>query len=114
MFVQVPNGNGALKGNAFATGQIIENTIADGLVIPAAAIRQTAQNAGAQTFVWKIGGGTLARADVRLGIVDEARGVVQIIEGLAAGDEIVVGNVGLLGAGMQVQVIGTEANRGRP
>jgi hypothetical protein len=39
---------------------------------------------------------------------------VQIVEGLASGDEIVVGNVGLLGAGMQVQVIGTEANRGRP
>ena len=114
VFVQVPNGNGALKGNAFATGQIIENTIPDGLVIPSAAIRQTAQNAGAQTFVWKIAGGTLARADVRLGIVDEARGVVQIVEGLASGDEIVVGNVGLLGAGMQVQVIGTEANRGRP
>lgn len=114
VFVQVPNGNGALKGNAFATGQIIENTITDGLVIPSAAIRQTAQNAGAQTFVWKIAGGTLARADVRLGIVDEARGVVQIVDGLASGDEIVVGNVGLLGAGMQVQVIGTEANRGRP
>jgi RND family efflux transporter MFP subunit len=114
VFVQVPNGNGALKGNAFATGQIIESTVSDGLVIPAAAIRQTAQNAGAQTFVWKIAGGTLARADVRLGIVDEARGVVQIVEGLASGDEIVVGNVGLLGAGMQVQVIGTEANRGRP
>ena len=31
------------------------------------------------------------------------------------GDEIVVGNVGLLGAGMQVQIIGAESpQRGRP
>jgi len=114
VFVQVPNATGVLKGNAFATGQIIESSIPDGLVIPQAAVRETAQSAGAQTFVWKLSGGTLARADIKIGIVDDARGVVQVVSGLAAGDEIVVGNVGLLGAGMQVQVIGTEANRGRP
>ena len=114
VFVQVPNRTGALKGNTFATGQIIERSLTDELVIPQSAIRQTAANAGAVIFVWKVAGGALARADVRVGIVDEARGVVQILEGLVIGDEIVVGNVGLLGAGMQVQVIGTEANRARP
>lgn len=114
VFVQVPNGNGQLKGNTFATGQIIERSLEGQIVIPQAGIRQTAATAGAVTFVWKLAGGTLARADVKLGIVDEARGVVQVLEGLAPGDEIVIGNVGLLGAGMQVQVIGTEANRPRP
>ena len=34
--------------------------------------------------------------------------LVQIVEGVDAGDDIVVGNVGMLGAGMQVQLIGTE------
>ncbi len=114
VFVQVPNGNGALKGNTFATGQIIERSLDGQLVVPQAAIRQTAASAGAQTFVWKVAGGALARADVKLGIVDEARGVVQVTDGLKPGDEIVVGNVGLLGAGMQVQVIGAEQARGRP
>lgn len=113
VFVQVPNAAGALKGNTFATGQIIERSLDDQIVIPQGAIRQTAAAAGGQSFVWRVAGGTLARADVKLGIVDEARGVVQVVEGLAAGDEIVVGNVGLLGAGMKVQVIGTEANRPR-
>jgi len=114
VFMQMPNRTGALKGNTFATGQIIEQTLADAIVVPQTAIRQTSASAGNATFVWKVAGGSLARADVKLGVVDEARGVVQVVEGLAVGDEIVVGNVGLLGAGMQVQVIGTEANRARP
>ena len=99
----------------FATGQIIERSLAGQFVIPQGAVRQTAAAAGGQTFVWKVAGGALARADVKLCIVDEARGVVQVTEGLAAGDEIVIGNVGLLGAGMQVQIIGVETpQRGRP
>ena len=114
VFLHVPNRNGALKGNSFATGQIIERALLDELLVPQAAIRQTAVTAGNATFVWKVVRGSLARADVKLGIVDEVRGVVQIVEGLSVGDEIVVGNVGLLGAGMQVQVIGTESNRARP
>ena len=114
VFVQVPNGTGALKGNTFATGQIIERSLNGQIVIPQAAIRQTAATAGGLLFVWKVAGGTLARADVKLGIVDEVRGVVQVLDGLVIGDEIVVGNVGLLGAGMKVQMIGTETPRARP
>ena len=112
VYVQVPNAAGTLKGNTFATGQIIERALDGQLVIPQQAVRQTAANAGGITFVWKVAGGTLSRVDVTLGIVDEARGVVQVTEGLVPGDEIVVGNVGLLGAGMQVQIIGGEQARG--
>jgi RND family efflux transporter MFP subunit len=113
VFVQVPNANGALKGNTFATGQIIERALTGSLLIPQAAIRQTAATAGGTSFVWRIVGGTLERAPVELGIVDEARGLVQVVSGLSAGDEVVVGNVGMMGAGMQVQLIGTEAARPR-
>lgn len=108
VYVQVPNRSGAIKGNAFATGQIIERALENQLVVPQAAIRQSAPGAGGGPFVWKVQGGTLVSAAVKLGIVDEARGVVQIVEGVDAGDDIVVGNVGMLGAGMQVQLIGTE------
>ena len=59
-------------------------------------------------------GGILERAAVRLGIVDEGRGVVQVLDGLAAGDQVVVGNVGMLGAGMQVQLIGGETRPATP
>ena len=42
-----------------------------------------------------------------------ATGQVEIIDGLKAGDRIVVGNVGTLGRGMKVQIVGGETQRGR-
>jgi len=114
VYVQVPNRDGALKGNTFATGQIIERALPNTLLIPQAAVRQPSSSGGGTLFVWRVVGGVLERAQVELGIVDEARGVVQVLNGLAAGDEIVVGNVGMLGVGMQVQLIGTESARPRP
>jgi membrane fusion protein, multidrug efflux system len=107
VYVQVPNRDGALKGNTFATGQIIERALEQQLLVPQTAIRQPAGE-DTQPFVWRLVGGSLERAVVRLGIVDEARGVVQVLEGLAVGDQVVVGNVGMLGVGMQVQLIGGE------
>lgn len=111
VYLQVPNRDGSIKGNAFATGQIIERALAGQLLVPQGAIRQPA--AGGSPFVWKIAAGALVSAPVKVGIVDEARGLVQVLEGLVAGDEVIVGNVGLLGAGMQVQIIGTESRGAR-
>lgn len=108
VYVQVPNGDGTLKGNTFATGQIVASAFDDQLLVPQQAIRQPAGGAAGQPFVWRVQGGTLERAVVKLGVVDEGRGVVQVLDGLAAGDQVVVGNVGMLGAGMQVQLIGGE------
>ena len=114
VYVQVPNGDGALKGNTFATGRIVARALDQQLLVPQAAIRQPAGSAGGQPFVWRVKGGTLERAMVSLGLVDEGRGVVQVLDGLAAGDQVVVGNVGMLGAGMQVQLIGGEAKPAAP
>ena len=108
VYVQVPNANGELKGNTFATGQIIERSLRDQMLVPQSAIRQPAAGADSGPFVWRVAGGVLERASVKLGVVDESRGIVQVLEGLAAGDQVVVGNVGMLGAGMQVQLIGGE------
>lgn len=108
VYVQVPNAGGELKGNTFATGQIVASAFDDQLLVPQQAIRQPAAGAGAAPFVWRLQGGVLERANVKLGVVDEGRGVVQVLEGLNAGDQVVVGNVGMLGTGMQVQLIGGE------
>lgn len=108
VYVQVPNAGGELKGNTFATGQIVASAFDNQLLVPQQAIRQPAAGAGAAPFVWRLQGGALERANVKLGVVDEGRGVVQVLEGLSAGDQVVVGNVGMLGAGMQVQLIGGE------
>jgi RND family efflux transporter MFP subunit len=105
VYVQVPNPGGRLKGGTFATGRVVGRTIPDALVVPTSALRQQADGGG--VFVYKLDGTTIAQVDVSLGVIDEATGVAQVLAGLAEGDKVIVGNVGTLGRGMQVQVIGT-------
>ena len=105
VYVQVPNAGGELKGNSFATGRIVSRTVDGAIVIPTSAIRQAQGND--RPFVYRLGAGdALERAPVNVGIVDEAAAVAEIVEGLAPGDRIIVGNVGTLGAGMKVTIAG--------
>jgi len=105
VYVQVPNGNGALRGNAFATGRIVSRTVNDAIVIPNAAIRQT--QGTEKPFVYRLDAAdALERAPVSVGIVDESQAIAEIVEGLNPGDRIIVGNVGTLGAGMKVTIAG--------
>ncbi|HEX6057565.1 MAG TPA: efflux RND transporter periplasmic adaptor subunit [Gemmatimonadaceae bacterium] len=105
VYVQVPNASGAIKGNTSTTGRIIGRTVADVLAVPAAAVRQPQDSTGS-SYVYRIANDVLDVAEVRLGAVDERRGLVQVVSGLREGDRIVVGNVGTLGKGMAVQVAG--------
>lgn len=105
VYLQVPNPGGRLKGNTFASGRIIGRTIPDALLIPAAALRQTGEG-GTSSFVYRISGDVVDRVDVQVGVADESRAVVQILAGLAAGDRVIVGNVGAIGAGAKVQIVG--------
>ncbi|HEY0672966.1 MAG TPA: efflux RND transporter periplasmic adaptor subunit, partial [Longimicrobiales bacterium] len=109
VFVQIPNANGALRGGTFATGRLVLST-GEVISVPSGAIRHRAD--GGSPFVYRIGGsGELDQVDVRIGFNDEAAGQVEIVEGLQAGDRIVVGNVGTLGRGMKVQIVGGETQR---
>ena len=108
VYLQVPNPGGRLKGNTFASGRIIGRTIADALLVPAAAIRQSGTGSAA-SFVYRIAGETVERVDVGVGVADESRAVVQVTSGLAAGDRVIVGNVGAVGVGSRVQIVGEGA-----
>jgi membrane fusion protein, multidrug efflux system len=110
VYVRIPNANGALRGNTFATGRVVGRTIPDALVVPMPAVRQA--QAGDSNFVYRIANGAVQRVPVRLGVTDEAAGVAQVLDGLAEGDRVVVGNVGTLGSGMKVQVLGTGEQGG--
>ena len=110
VYVQVPNASGAIKGGTFASGRVVGRTIPDALLVPAAAIRQSGD--GSQPQVYRIVGEKLEQRGVRLGVVDEAQGVTEVLEGLEAGDRVVIGNVGTLGNGMRVIVAGGDETRG--
>ncbi len=111
IYIQVPNSDGTLKGNTFATGRVIGRTVKDALVIPTAALRQSQQTS--TTFVYRIADDVVEHAIVTLGVVDEALGVAEIAQGLQPGDRIIIGNIGALGAGMRVSIISAERGRSR-
>jgi RND family efflux transporter MFP subunit len=111
VYVQVPNPGNTLRGGTFATGRVVSRTLVNVLSVPGAALRQS-QDDG-RPFVYRIDGKTLNVAPVQVGVVDEQLGVAQITDGLAAGDKVVVGNVGTLGRGMQVTIAGAERKKGQ-
>ncbi len=106
VYVDVPNPGGVIRGGTFATGRVVSRTLAGVLVIPTGALHQAQDNG--KPFVYRIDGRTLNLAPVELGAVDERLGLAQVTSGLQAGDRIVVGNVGVLGRGMQVTIAGEE------
>lgn len=103
VYVQVPNGDGQLRGNTFATGRVVERVVEGALLVPTAALRQSPDGS---TFVYRIEGEQIGAPGVRVGVVDDAAGMAQVTDGLAAGDRVVTGNVGTLGRGMKVQIVG--------
>ena len=108
VYVRVPNARGAIKGNTFVSGRIIGDRRSDALLVPTSAIRQ-APGPEAAPFVWRIAGGALEKRNVTLGVVDDAAGVAEVKEGLAAGDRVIVGNVGAIGNGAKVTIAGGKS-----
>jgi RND family efflux transporter MFP subunit len=107
VYVQVPNPGGTIRGGTFATGRVVSRTLANVLGIPTAALRQSPEDG--KPFVYRIDGRTINVAPVQLGAVDERLGIAQVMEGLQAGERVIVGNVGTLGRGMQVTIAGQES-----
>ena len=84
LYVQVPNPDGRIKGGSFAAGRVVSRTVPDAVVVPIAAVRDAPDGAG--RYAWRMGKAGLERVKLGLGVVDEARGVAQVVSGLAAGD----------------------------
>lgn len=109
VYVEVPNSKGVLKGGTFATGRVVSRVLNNVLTIPQAAIRQSQE--GGHPFVYRVDGRTVGVAQVQLGVIDERLGKAEVLDGVAAGDRVIVGNVGTLGRGMQVIMLGNEERR---
>lgn len=111
VYVRVPNPRRELKANAFASGRLVSAKLDGVLTVPVSALRKSRD--GDASFVYRIEGNQIAVAPVRVGSTDEARGMVEILEGIAENDRVVVGNVGTIGRGMQVQVLDADRHGGR-
>jgi len=105
VYATVPNPDGRLVGDLFASGTILTQEARGVLAAPAAAVRRD----GSAEFAWIVGkDGRAQRRAVRSGVHDDARDLVQLLAGVAEGDRVVVGPVEGLAAGQVVHVAGKE------
>ena len=108
VYVEVPNPSGAIRGGTFATGQVVSRTVSNVLAIPRDAIHYSAD--GASQYAYRIVNDAIEYAQLKTGVTDDRLGLVEILDGLKAGDRIITGNVGNVGRGMRVSIAGGGEN----
>ncbi len=97
--VAVPNSGGHLLAGLFAEGRIATSERSS-VVIPSAAVDRR----GLRPFVVRLAHGKVERAEVELGLIDEAKEETEITSGLVAGDTILLGGARGLAPGVTVRV----------
>jgi RND family efflux transporter MFP subunit len=95
LYISVTNRDGALKGGMFAKGQIVLDRPQPAAVVPATAIREES----GQAYVFTIENDKIVRRPVKVGSVQQAEGVVEILSGLEQGMKVVAARVSGLKAG---------------
>lgn len=102
VYVSVPNRDGRLVGDLFASGRVVLRQADHALAVPAPAVRAGAQGGHE---VWLVSGGKLEARAVHPGLRDEALNLVQV-DALQAGDTVLVASAEGLRAGQAVQIAG--------
>jgi RND family efflux transporter MFP subunit len=105
VYVRVPNPGGRLVGGLYSSGSIVTQESRATLAAPSASVRADATG----SFAMVIENGRLARHEVRPGLKDESRDLVEILSGLKSGDVVVTGPIEGLVPGQPVQVGGKES-----
>lgn len=97
VYVVIGNEGRRLVGGLFAEGTV--TTVARmGIVIPLAAVDES----GAQPAVTRIANGVAERVAVRLGVRNEAEGIVEVLSGLRAGDRVLSGPARTIAPGTKI------------
>jgi len=103
VYVAVPNKEGRLVGDLFASGRVVMREASQSLAVPPSAIH-AAPSGGSQ--VWVIEDHKLALRTVTPGLQDETQNLVQVQSGLRAGDTVVVASAEGLKVGQTIQLAG--------
>jgi RND family efflux transporter MFP subunit len=100
VFVSLPNTGGALIAGLFGEGRI-ETASREGVIVPAGAVNET----GVAPFVTRIRGGLAERVVVSLGVRQTETEEVEVLDGVAAGDVLIVGSAMGVAPGTRVAVV---------
>ena len=102
VYLALENPDGVLRGGMFATGNILVDTKANAIALAPSAIR----NDDNGPYVLKVVGPELVRQDITLGPTWNQGALVEITQGLSAGDVVVTAPLPGLEAGVPVTVEG--------
>lgn len=102
VYARVDNRDGRLRGGMFASGRLLTQKSASNTAvrIPANAVRHI----DGKDQVWAIRDNKLALQEVTLGVRDSGNSLVEVRSGLAAGERIVLTDIGHRTDGMPVTV----------
>jgi len=104
VYMQMRNPGGIIGGQ-FATGRILDEKPDTAVVVPQTAIRY----AGAETFVYAINNGRVVRKPVTAGAVDPSTGMIEIVAGVAAGEQVISAPTAMFEENTRVQIAARPA-----
>jgi multidrug efflux pump subunit AcrA (membrane-fusion protein) len=90
IYIAVPNPDSALKGGMFAQGQLLLNSTQPVLAVSQRAVRE---EAGA-SYVYVLRDEKIVRTSVKLGPRTEGEAFVEVRDGLHAGDQVILADIG--------------------
>jgi membrane fusion protein (multidrug efflux system) len=102
VYVNVDNPDGALRGGMFAKGDITTETSQPHPLVPLAALRKD----NGREVVYRVEGGKVLAQPVTLGMRNEDEGMVEVLDGLAAGATVIAAKLDGVKPGAKVKVTG--------
>ncbi|MBL8268293.1 efflux RND transporter periplasmic adaptor subunit [Steroidobacter sp.] len=90
IYIAVPNADSALKGGMFAQGELMLNSTQPVLAVSQRAVRD---EAGA-SYVYVLRDEKIVRTNVKVGPRSEGEAFVEVRDGLRAGDQVIVADIG--------------------
>jgi membrane fusion protein (multidrug efflux system) len=101
IYVAVPNEDRALKGGMFAQGTLQLSSTEPVLAVPQRALRYEAS----APFVYTLQDGKITRKSVTVGTQVEGEGYAEIRSGLAAGEQVIIADIGDRKPGAEAKVV---------
>jgi RND family efflux transporter MFP subunit len=111
IYMRLPNPDGRLVSGLFASGRVVDEVREAVPTAPLAAVRKE----GLQEVVYRLRDGRAQRIVIRQGLVDDDRGVVELIGDLSIGDSLLTGILPGLRDGAKVLILkGSQAAGAAP
>lgn len=107
IYTRIPNPSGKLVGGLYVSGRVVTSTREAALAAPVGALRTE----GSGHVVYRLRGGRAERVEVRLGLLDEAAGMAELVGELAAGDSLLTGVLPGIRDAVQVRVLDATSQR---